>query len=417
MIPLISADTRRVLGLIAQRASGQLAVFVSSLYVVKLVQPETYATLGLYASLCSLLSIAMALRLDNRALVCRTEEGRERYIGLAYLCSTVLFMVGTMIVLVASLVIQVPLWLMLLPAGVFLNSLVLAVIPSQHSSYSDLSRVGRMTQIVSVSTALLQIVGAALSPTAVALVGSRIVSAGLGASTMYECVLRGYRSARSLSWRVARRMLLASRKEIFFGMPASVISVIELQTAVYVFSLYKLHHSVGLYWLSFNLLFVPYLVVSSSLRPVMLKSIAKRRGRTDMPSFMVKLLCAFSIGGAFAVAAMVAASWMVVDMLIGGEWSGASSFSLLLGISLLPMIAKTPFVIGSPALGLQRLNLLFGLFQVGVRVASLSASLSSGMGPVHALGIMVALSFAVDAVYICLALRSTQLETTSTSRV
>ncbi|WP_369348585.1 lipopolysaccharide biosynthesis protein [Stenotrophomonas sp. JAG2] len=387
---MIIARTRNalrhpVVGLVMNRGLGQVAVLLSTFWVARLVTPDVYGELGLFTSFCALLSMASGARFEIRALVCKTEAARRNFVAMSYAVNMCLLLIALPLCVTAAVLGLAPSWVALVPIGVLLSSLVTYVLPTQNSSPGQLSRLGRMNLVVSFSTAVLQIVGAKIAPIGLSLIGARVVAWAAGALLLRSDVSAGVSAARSLRKTDARRIYRSSKQEIFYGSSSALLSVVELQCAVYVLSMFSEKHAVGMYWMGFNLLFVPFFVVSGSLRPLFLRHLGTARKGGAMARRMFRYVAISFAAGLVTVVPLVMLAVLVTRTLLSDDWQDVQFFAALLGITLLALVARLPISFAASALRLQRLNLAFGVIQVLLRIFSLAIPLWMGYTVISAM--------------------------------
>ena len=389
-ILMIPTDASRLLrhplvALVLSRGLGQAAVLISTFYLARLVTPDVYGELGLFTSFCALFSMASGARFEIRALVCRTEGARRKFIAMAYAINVCLLTVALPMCVLAVCLQRAPVWTELVPIGVLLSSLVNYVLPSQNSSKAQLSKLGTMNIIVSLSTATLQIIGAKVAPVGISLVAARLVAWLAGAFVMKAQIVDGWRSMTKLRTSDLRRMYRSSRQEIYYGTASALLGVLELQCAVYVLSFFSQKHAIGMYWMGFNLLFVPFFVVSGSIRPLFLRHLASARKESKIFRLMSKYVGMSFLAGIAFVVPIALAAVVVTREFLGPEWQDVQYFAGLLAITLLVLVARLPISFAASALGMQRLNLAFGLLQVLVRASSLGVPLYMGQPVISAM--------------------------------
>lgn len=406
-------DLASIVGLILHRSSAQGVLFLSTIFAAKFATPETFGQVGLFSSICSFFSMVSSLRLEVRGLVCRREASRRKFFGLAYASNLLFFCVFALGISVFVALWPSPIWFWLLPVGVLLSSLVLHVIPAQQSSLIQLRRLGWMNQLVAISTSLAQGAAAIFAPTAIALIASRLLGWLAGCVLMKGVVVEGVCAANTIKRKDVLRLLRSSSHEIGYGVVASVVSVVTLQVPVYVFSLYERGAEAGIYWLSFNLLFVPYLIIYGSVRPVFLRRASSWRG-SNVAYEKVRRLTLYSIlaGGAMA-SALAAVCWLMADWLLPPQWNGVGDFVLALAPLLCALIAQTPISYSISVFGLQRFNLIGGIALFAGRSAAMIAALYFTDDPVAGLVAFSLVSALIYAAYIVHGLRLVRKRTSS----
>ncbi|MFC5577708.1 lipopolysaccharide biosynthesis protein [Lysobacter niabensis] len=394
--------------MILQRGSAQAVMFLSTLFAARFATPETFGQVGLFASICSFFSMASSLRLEVRGLVCKRDASRQKFFGLAYASNLLFFGVFLLAVGVLAAFWPAPIWFWLLPLGVLLSSLVQYVLPAQLSTERHLSGLGWMSQVVAIVTSIGQVVAATFSPTAVALIGSRLLGWLVGCLFMGAAVAKGVSAVGAIKRKSIRRVLHSSSHEIGYGVLASIVSVVTLQVPVYVFSLYALGSEVGLYWLSFNLLFVPYLIISGSIRPVFLRSASAWRGSSVAHEKIRKLTLYSLLGGCVVAPVLAAACWLMAAFVLPPQWRDVGIFGVALAPLLCVLIAQTPISFAISVFGLQRFNLIGGVVQFIGRLIAMAAALHLTHRPIAGLVAFSLVSVLIYAAYIVHGLRLIQ---------
>jgi len=403
----VLADKRakRLAALVFNRGAAQGLVFLSTIVAAKHIAPSEFGQAGLFTSLCSFLAMASSLRFEIRALVARTPGERNRLFGLAYFSNTLFLGVAGILVAVLTAAGLVASWAWFIPAGMVLVSFVQYVFPAQHSKIEQVSRLGWMTQLVAVVTASSQILSALYRPTATALIVGRLVAWMLGAIFMARAILDGVRGARRLT--VSRTLLLlkASKREIAYGVPAAVVSVLTLQVPVYVYAFHSMPAAIGIYWLAFNLLFMPYLIVSSSIRPIFLRSISRSPDTSLLAHKLRKLTAvALTVGVAASVLATFAC-FLLARFFLPQQWQDAPVYAAMLSLLLTSLVAQTPISFAIPLVQLQRFNFVGGILQVLARAIAMLLVLRITGNAVHAIAAFSVISAAGYVVYIFLFFR------------
>jgi O-antigen/teichoic acid export membrane protein len=320
--------------------------------------------------------MASSLRLEIRGLVCKRASTNQKLIGMAYASNLAFLLLGTLVTLLAVPVMRLPAWVYLLPVGVLLSSVTQYLIPAQNSAEGALRKIGWMTQVISGVSSLAQVMAALVLPSAFALSFSRILGWAVGAIFMQAPAARGLRDAKALNQRDIRRLLRSSRHEISYGVVASAISVVTLQIPVYIFTLYAKQPQVGLYWLAFNLLFVPYHIVSGSIRPIYLRATASQRNTLLAYKGLLRKLTVIALFVGLAVSIVLSsACQLIVSIFLSEQWKEAGLFAFALIPLLSALSAQTPISYSISVFGLQKFNLIGGVVQVVVRTAAMIAAM------------------------------------------
>lgn len=407
----VLADKRakRLAALIFNRGAAQGLVFLSTIVAAKHIDPSEFGQAGLFTSLCSFLAMASSLRFEIRGLVAQTPGERNRLFGLAYFSNILFLGVAGILVGVLTAAGLVASWAWFIPVGMVLASLVQYVFPAQHCKIEQVSRLGWMTQLVAVVTASSQILSAFYRPTATALIAGRLVAWLLGAIFMARAIMDGVRGARRLT--VSRTLLLlkSSKREITYGVPAAVVSVLTLQVPVYVYAFHSMPAAIGIYWLAFNLLFMPYLIVSSSIRPIFLRSISRSADPTLLALKLRKLTAVALTAGVAASVLATFACFLLARLFLPQQWQDAPVYAAMLSLLLTSLVAQTPISFAIPLVQLQRFNFVGGILQVLARAIAMLLVLRITGNAVHAIAAFSIISAAGYVVYIVLFFRFLKL--------
>lgn len=394
-----------VLRLILQRGLAQGAVFLSTLFAARYIGPGEFGQAGLFTSACSFFAMASSMRFEVRALVSRSLAKRRLLFGMAYVSNIAIFFLLTLSIIVCGLFTSLPAWAWLLPCGVALSSLVQYVFPAQNSTAQDLSRLGLMIQFVAAATAGGQLIAALVVPSATSLTVARVLGWTVGVIFMGKCVAHGLSTVASLRPRIVKRLLRSSGKEILYGIPASLISVVSLQVPVYVFSFYSMGEEVGFYWFAFNLLFMPYLIISTSIRPLFIRQISETTPTLGMHRYLWKMTgYALGFGAAFS-AAISAITLALAKLALPPAWSEVPLYTIFLAPLLILLVAQTPISFSIPVVGLQRVNFYGGTLQVVMRTLAMVVPIKLGSESSHVLlsfSIVAALTYA-GYIMVCMA--------------
>lgn len=392
---------------IASRAAGQGLLLAATLYVTPFIAPETFGYVGLFTSVVAIASQLSSGRAEAVALAARRSGGGARFIALAYRINLVVFALLAAVALVGQAVVGGALarvMLVAFPVCVLFQSLNQYVLPAQITLSGRAGAAGRQIGVAAAVTAGLQVAAAHLWPFAAALIGARALGQGAGALSVWPFVRAGVGQAltRGAGSRLRRRPVW---REFSLSAPSAILTILAFQVPAYVFGWFGLIAEVGLFWLGFNLLFTPYLVISASVRPILLRRIsAAPRGAGLVGLLRRACLAGAVVGGGLAIG-VAGVTWFGIGMFLGPDWMGARQVTLALAVIVVGLSLQLPLTAAVPAIRAQRPNFAMNVTQLVLRAAVLIGALWLGAAPVVALLAMALASLAISVGYTVLMLR------------
>ncbi len=359
------------------RSLGQLVLFASTVYCASFYGPEAFGVAGIFASLVSIASQVTGLRSETVALSSRGRRSSEVFISISYL-SNIAFLA---VLLPSSVAYAVANWdsdyaftLLFAPLAAFFISINQFILPAQLAIAGRQRNYGRVAGLTSTATAILQTLGAWFWPIAPALIFARTFGPIGGTLTVPGELWTGLKGAWAIKARLQMRYLRPVLHEFLYQVPAAIISTLAFQIPVYFFGLLGLSSSTGAYWFSFNLIFLPYLIVASSFRPIYVRQVVAKIPQGDAVPFVLQTTLWAALVGVITALGVAVSSWFIVTRFLGEEWREAAEFSVVLSILLAGLVVQTPITACSSALKLQRANLIYNVVQVVVRMIALVLS-------------------------------------------
>jgi len=358
------------------RAFGQAVIFLSTLFAARYFSPSDFGQVGLFTSIVALGAAASGLRLEIRAQVTHLPTTKATFFALAYLANG-LFMVaayaGLGVYAVASGKGVSP-YAALVPLAIFATSLNLYILPAQNAHPPRPRTVGLMAQVNAWVIAITQVLAALFLPNPLLLAAARTAGPAFGSLVALRSIKEAVGSIRHLSIKRALRLVRTSYKEMVLGLPANAISTVAFQIPVYVFSARGMSDETGIYWFAFNLLFSPYTVISSSLRPIYLAKIRNTRRRERYHYLLKSTLMAYGLGVAFVLLAAVP-SFIITRFFLDPEWLRSSTYVLLLCPMLACLVGTLPLSASVSITNQQSANLIYNIAQVGLRATAMISTL------------------------------------------
>jgi O-antigen/teichoic acid export membrane protein len=360
----------------SNRAVGQVLLLVSTLYCARYFAPADFGLVGLFSASIAVLSQLTSGRAEAVALAVRRPAAARHFIMLAYLANlTFLGVASSAAIMVILSGVAGPHWYLVaaLPLAVVLMSVNQYVLPAQMTLLNAKRTAGRQVGVASAMTAVLQLASALFWPTAAALVLARTAGPATGTASVGRFVHQGLSDVWFNGRRVSRRFLRPVWREFIYSAPASILTVVGFQLPVFYLSWLGATDQVAFYWLGFNLLLVPYLVFSSSFRPLFLRLVVTRLNTPGLPRFMARSSLIAFVGGCTISILLAAASWELVLRFLPTEWAEARYYTSALALMLIGLITTMPINAAVSALRIQRANLIFNVTQTIVRAVVLMA--------------------------------------------
>jgi len=383
------------------RSLGQAAMFASTIYCTAFFAPSEYGLAGTFILVINSLGIVLSLRLENMALIAKDKAEEDLYVAMAYGVAGALTLAMTVAWSIASLSVASwsSIWIgYAVIWGALLNSIYMYILPAQMVAPSVMGRVGTLNAIIGVTTAAAQVLIATFSPTVVGLVCTRVVGAFLGINYCFGYLRQGSAGARRLSRSSVLPAWKKAAPEVLFNVPSSLVNSLSLQAPVLVLTLHSELDTSGKYLLFFNILFMPYTIVSASVRPQLLRSISQ--AETDGRIFtMLRHSTLVALGLALAYGVAAGSVVMYLSYLLPGQWHISPWVVLALVMVLIPVIASMPVITAVTVLRQQMNSFLHNVMLVLVRTAGLASLLGAGIAADTALffqsltGALVTLGF------------------------
>lgn len=381
------------------RSTGHLFLFASTIYCARILAPESFGVAGIFASIVSMASQVTGLRGEAVALSSRGSRTSSAYIGIAYLFNTYFLAAGMVVVFLYFALNQgneYAVMTLFVPLAAFLSSINQFVLPAQLALSGKQRLYGRVAGITSVSTAIFQVVGAWFWPTASSLALARTAGPMGGLATIVPYLRVGFISAWNIRRRLRRRILRPVLHELAYQAPAAMLSTLAFQIPTYIFGIMGQAEATGSYWLSFNLMFLPYLIVASSFRPIYVRLVVARLPGQAAADYVVRSTKYAALLGVVVAVLVAIGSSLAVTHLLGGQWGEASGFASVLSVMLAGLIVQTPITAAVSALKLQRLNLFYNMVHVVVRLVAFSVTYLLTESALLAVA-----AFAVSALVVC----------------
>jgi hypothetical protein len=392
-----------LLVVMSNRAVGQLLLLASTLYCARYFAPSDFGLVGLFSAGVAVLGQLTSGRAEAVALAVRRTRAARHFIMLAYLGNVIFFVITGLLAAIVILSGHAgSQWYLItaLPFAVVLMSLNQYVLPAQVTLLGSKRAAGRQIGVASATTAALQIVSAWLWPTAAALVLARTAGPASGMASVARYVGQGLSDAWHHGRRISRRQLRPVWREFIYSAPASMLTVVGFQLPVFYLSWIGATEQVAFYWLGFNLLLVPYLVFSSSFRPLFLRLLVTRLNTAGLARFMARASLIAFVGGCILSILLAAAAWELVLRFLPTEWAEARYYTFALALMLIGLITTMPMNTAVSALRIQRGNLSFNVVQTIARAVTLMTGDLLGLNTTEVVLAFAAVSCATSFAYV-----------------
>ncbi|WP_208347306.1 lipopolysaccharide biosynthesis protein [Pseudaestuariivita rosea] len=356
---------------ITGRAFGQGILFLSTLYCAAFFDPSAFGLLGLFTAIVAILAQLSAGRCDVIALACKTKHGTKRFIGLSYKLNLIVFSLlivfsGLAVAMGAALI-----WLAL-PFAVIANSVIQYILPAQMTSIGQRQHASRPIGLSAASTALFQVLAAWVSPTANALILTRMAGPTIGGVSAWQECLQGFRYA--MKTKLTARIVKPVWRELTLGGPSAIMTILGFQVPVYFLTALDEMDQVGYYWLGFNLLLTPYLVVAASFRPIFARLVVEKIKLDGADDFLRwATVWAVLVGFASAFGLALGAHY-IIEIALGSAWAASQPFVTSVAIMMVGLIATTPLNAAATALRQRRAALIINAAQLVMRAIAIAAA-------------------------------------------
>jgi len=404
-----SSAFKQILHLSVSRLVGQGALFASTLLCARFYGPDSFGIAGLVTSLMTLTAMVISLRFESLAIVAKSHLARDAYIGLAYFSSIIFVCIIYVFIFVFDRVYaSVDYIYYTIPIGAFLITLIQFILPAQSANGYHFKSVSWATQASAVATALMQVAFGLTHPTSSSLVLSRIVGPAIGLTVASRLIADGLFGARKLTLANTRRLSKLATKEILYGIPASLLSVISFQSPIYIFSITNRTGHAGQYWMAFNIVFVPYMIISASIRPIFLRSVASDRSATRVVQIVNRATGIAALVGLAVFCVAVLASIEAQQFLSDSGWSAVPLYASSLSLLMVGLIIQTPISAASSTLNLQAANFWQNLIHTLVRPTAFYLTIIFSGSDLYGVS-----AFSISGLIICLVYTYHSLRTLS----
>ena len=369
-----------VLKLVSGTTIAQLIGILASPILTRLYAPEAFGALALFTSITSILGVIACLRYELAIMLPESDEDAANLLGVSLLSA----------LLIALLTVPVIWWgrdlllgwlnapelapyLWMVPPFVFLTGVFLALNywNSRTKRFGRLSIARVSRSIATTSTQLgFGIAGYAT--------GGTMIGASVGGHTLATVVLGGQ------IWRDDRRLLLSAfnwrgmfdglklhRKFPLYSSWAGLLNSASVNLPTFLLSLYFTPAVVGFYALGYRLLNVPGTVLGSAVSQVFFQkaSVSRLDGTLSVVVESVFRHLAQLVIYPFLLLGIVGPE--LFQVVFGTKWIEAGVYVQILAPWLLFVMIGSPISTLGSVLELQKMGLVFNIFLIVTRSASL----------------------------------------------
>ena len=372
-----SSLLRNVMAVASGTAAGQVVVFAFSPLITRIYSPETFGLQGVFLSLISILSPAIALRYPMAIVVAETDT-EARHLGrlsvlLAFGLSVLLGLVlllgqGAVLALLGAEALGMLVWF--LPLALF--CVALQDVADYHAARAGRFRlVGIVTVVQAFVTNLARVLGGLVAPVAGVLVAVTSIAPSV------QAALLGYgnrppKPAPRLPRAEAMALLRKHRDFPLYRVPTDVLNAASQSVPVILLAALFSPAAAGLYTLTRSVLNLPSNVIGAAVGNVIYARFAElaRDRHPLMPLLLRATLALLALAPV-----IIGLAWFappVFAALFGEEWREAGYYARWMALWVAMMIANVPTSRIVPVIGRQRLSLLFNIALLAVRVASVT---------------------------------------------
>lgn len=357
---------RNVTAVVSGTAAGQAVVFAFSPLITRIYSPEVFGLQGVFLSLISILSPAIALRYPMAIVVAKNEEDAQQLSRLALLIAFALSCLfglilligqGTVLTLLGAEALGPLIWF--LPLALFCVALQ-EVMNYRTARFGAFGLIAKVTVAQAFITNLARVLGGLFAPVASTLVTVTSVAPALQAA-MLKAGTQGRRQpAVALTRAGAMALLKAHRDFPLYRVPTDVLNAVAQTSPVLLLSILFSPSAAGLYTIARSVVNLPLNVIGSAVGKVFYARIAEMaRGRSPLFPFVLKAtLLQLAIPGAATLLAALAFP-SLFSFVFGESWRPAGEFAQWMSLWVAGMLTNIPSVRALPVIGRQNVHLLF----------------------------------------------------------
>lgn len=395
---------RSVIAVGSGSAAGQIILVLASPIITRIYGPEVFGVWGVFNSLASIIYPVIALTYST-AIVLPGNTGHARAIvrlsfwttlGLSGITTAIFVVWGTQLAKVLGIGHDS---LVLAFTGGYVFAVGIAAIAQQWLiRIRGFNRIAMSNVAFAGFTALAQIIGGWISPTAMTLVASNTAGRSLHAGLLVALVNllpRGVRGPKNIRQR-ARRAALSGRSPMrsvaveyqkfpLFRAPQVVLDGLSQALPVTALAIIFGPGPAGLYALCRTVLSLPGQVIGNAVADVFYSRIAlASQKRERLLPLVSRATIALSLALSVPFLIIVIFGPTLFSIVFGSEWSEAGVYARWLSIWLWVVVTNRPAVQSIHVLQRQLFHLIFTVASIVVRLAAIILPVTIGFGALEA---------------------------------
>lgn len=394
---------RNVMAVASGTMAGQVVVFAFAPLITRIYSPETFGLQGVFLSLISILSPAIALRYPMAIVVADSEDDAGRLsrlaIMIAFILSSLLgilllFAQGPVLVLLGAEALGSLIWF--LPLALFCVALQ-EIADFRAARAGSFRLVGIVTVLQAFLTNLARVLGGLVAPFAGVLVAVTSIAPLVQAALLSSGRRETGASAPGMLREEAVALLRRHRDFPLYRVPTDVLNAASQAVPVIMLAALFSPAAAGLYTLTRSVLNLPSNVISAAIGNVLYAHYAElaRAGRPLMPLLLrttagLLALAPVIIGGAWFAPALFA-------FVFGEEWREAGHYAQWMALWVGISIANVPAIRLAPVIHAQNLLLVASLLILVFRVLAMLAVFWSGQDATTAVAVFSLVSLVTNA--------------------
>lgn len=361
-----SSLLKNVMAVASGTAAGQVVVLAFSPLITRIYSPETFGLQGVFLSLISILSPAIALRYPMAIVVASDEAEAARLSRLAVMIAFGLSILLGFVLLFADTQILTLLGAEALGAMIWFLPLALFCVALQDVADFRAARLGsfRLVAIVTVVQAFLTNLARVLGGLAAPVAGTLVAVTAIAPAVQSALLTFGNRRRRTpvppMDPGEALTLLRRHRDFPLYRVPTDMMNAFAQVAPVLALSVLFSPAAAGLYALARSVVNLPLNVIGGAVGSVYYSRLAEmsREGKPLLPTVLRATLAQFLVpGGALLLVSFAFPA--IFALMFGEAWRPAGEFARWMALWVLGMLANIPSVRALPVIRAQWVHLVF----------------------------------------------------------
>lgn len=336
-------NAKGVLALLAGNTLAQLIMVLGGFVLARLYGPENNGTYNAFLSFVAILSVLTTFRLENIFVISKSSKAiRNLFSALLMISSlaTFIFFLGYCVV-EEIFSLRTSLFVVFLSCVAGLFTAWNNIQNSLFTKYKFFKFISTGLVINAIFSVIFQVIFYLLGYMENGLIYGTIFGTMVSCA-YYFSITRGRFMA--INWGLAKKTILKNKEIVKYTLPSDSLNVIanNLMTLVIVF--YFTKEDVGFYALSAKVLVTPLILLSNSMSKVFFQKTAgmvEHRAH-DLYALSKKVIL-YNVGAIFLfLIGMNTLGIYVLEWILGPEWKGLSTMTLILSFWILCRSAMNP---------------------------------------------------------------------------